>query len=151
MVVKLFFTNGSSSIRSFSDEELVKLKLTDSLKDYFSEHLNPDFPIDTFEIFDIKKYPSDDYNLRRLENDYNLRTFDYRDYFNYSKSFIGLEIDGCVVERVEFFDNNSYEYGLDSLEGEPYERGVFLNYTMDHYYYSKGTVDPENWEKDSRK
>jgi hypothetical protein len=151
MVVKLFFTNGSSSIRSFSDEELVKLKLTDSLKDYFSEHLNPDFPIDTFEIFDIKKYPSDDYNLRRLENDYNLRTFDYRDYFNYSKSFIGLEIDGCVVERVEFFDNNSYEYGLDSLDGEPYERGVIFNYTMDHYYYSKGTVDPENWEKDSRK
>jgi hypothetical protein len=143
MVVKLFFTDRSSSIRSFSDEELRDLKLNNSLKDYFSEHLSPDFPIDTFEIFDIKKCP--------VDNDYNLRRFDYRDYFNYSKSFIGLEIDGCVVERVEFFDNNSYEYGLDSLDGEPYERGVIFNYTMDHYYYSKGTVDPENWEKDSRK
>jgi hypothetical protein len=142
MVVKLFFTNASSVIRSFSDEELVKLNLTKHLMNFFSEHLSPDYPIDTFEIFDIKKCP--------VDNDYNLRRFDYRDYFNYSKSFIGLEIDGCVVERVEFFDNDSYEYGLDSLEGEPYERGVFFNYTMDHYHYYKRDF-PGFWPEYSEK
>ena len=139
MVVKLFFTDGSSKVVSFTDDQLNNLKLLDKLPTYFAECLNPEFPIDSYEIFDIKKCP--------VVNDYDIRQFDLAQYFNYSKSFIGLEVDGCVVERVSFFDRDSYEYGLDSLEGEPYERAVRFIYTMDHYYYSKLTQswnDPES-------
>lgn len=141
MVVRLFFTDGSSSVRSFTDEELENLKLLDKLIDYFRDCLNPDDPIDSYEIFDIKKCP--------VVDDYNLRNFDLREYFNYSDSFIGLEVDGCVVKRVEFFSVDSYEYGLDSLEGEPYGRAVKFNYTIDHYYYWQKfkNFDPENWDK----
>ncbi len=140
MVVKLFFTDGSETVQSFSDKDLEDHNLLNKINDYFKEHLWPQYPIDSYEIFDRKKCPVD-------WDDYCLRNFDYRDYFNYSKSFIGAVIDSRVVERVEFFENNTYEYGLDSLEGEPYERCVKFNYTLDHYYYSKLSYDPENWDK----
>lgn len=139
MVVKLFFTDGSETVRSFSDKDLEDHNLLNKINDYFKNCCDPDHPIDSYEIFDRKKCP--------VVDDYNLRNFDYRDYFNYSKSFIGAVIDSRVVERVEFFENNTYEYGLDSLEGEPYERCVKFNYTIDHYYYSKLSYDPENWDK----
>lgn len=136
MVVKLFFTDGTVSIRSFSDEELNNLKLLDKLGEFFNNYLAPEFPIDGWEIFDKKEASKG--------SDFNI--FDLRDYFNYSKSLVGLELDDKVVDDFEFFEKDSYEYNLDSLENDSYERSVKFNYTMDHYYYSKMTWnhDPEN-------
>jgi hypothetical protein len=125
MVVKLIFTDNSETVRSFSNKELSDLKLFDKLKEYFTKKLNPEFPIESFEIFDRKKCA--------VEDDYNIRNFSLVDYFNSSQSFIGVVIDEKVVKRVEFFGVDSYEYGLDSLEGEPYDRTVKFDYRFDGY------------------
>jgi hypothetical protein len=135
MVVKLFFTDGTVSIRSFSNEELNKYKLLDKLGEYFKNFYAPELPLDGWEIFDKKDDAADCFN------------FDLRNYFNYSKSLVGLVLDDKVVDDFEFFEKGSYEHNLDSLENDSYERLVKFNYTMDHYYYSKLTwnnvYDPE--------
>lgn len=135
MVVKLFFTDGTVSIRSFSNEELNNFKLLDKLEEYFKNYLAPELPLDGWEIFDKKDAPVDSF------------IFDLRDYFNYSKSLVGLVLDDKVVDDFEFFEKGSYEYNLDSLENDSYERLVKFNYILDHYYNSKIFHDPENWEK----
>ena len=135
MVVKLYFTDGSVVVRSFSDEELKNLKLLDKLGEFFNNYLAPEQPIDSWEIFDKKEHSIDCYN------------FDLRDYFNYSKSLVGLVVYNKVVDDFEFFEKGSYEYSIDSLEIDSYERLVKFNYNMDHYYNSKIFHNPENWEK----
>jgi len=127
MVVKLFFTDGSVVVRSFSQDELNNLNLLDKLGDYFNNKLAPEHPLDGWEIFDKKNAPVDSI------------IFDLRDYFNYSKSLVGSLIDNKVVDDFEFFEKGSYEYDLDSLDSDSYERLVKFNYTLDHYYYSKFT------------
>lgn len=135
MVVRLFFTNGTDKIRSFTDEELINYKLTDKLKEYFTANLWPDFPIDSYELFDINEAAVD------------LRTFDLREYFNYSRSFIGLETEDGIVSRVEFFDKDNYEYNLDYLgeNKDPYMRKVGFVYNYEEYYLNNPYHhDPEN-------
>jgi hypothetical protein len=138
MVVKLYFTDGSEAIRDFTDNELNKYNLMDNLLDYFSSILSSCLPIESFEFCDKNV----------VVDGWNFINFDYRSYFNYFQSFIGLQVDGLVVDRFEFFKEGTYEHSLGSLDGvDPYRRVVKINYILDHYYYSKNTFfDPENWE-----
>lgn len=132
MVVKLYFSDGSSVIRSFNDEELLNLKLLDKLKEYFIKKFNPFYSIDSYELFDIKNCSAD------------AEIFDLREYFNYSQSFIGMEMGGLVV-GFEFFERGSFEFFVDSIEADSYQRAVIINYTFDNYPLNKFNFDPENW------
>ena len=86
MVVKLYFRDGSSSIRSFSDEELSSLGLwtDDSLRIFFENNLNLDGQIEDFTLTDKGEH-----------------TFDLREYFKWNESFDHVLIDGLELERVE--------------------------------------------------
>lgn len=138
MVVKLYFTDGSEIIRNFTDDELWRYNLLENLKDYFSSNLSPCLPIESYEFCDKNV----------LVDGWNIINFDYREYFNYFRSFIGLQIDGLIVRDFEFFEEGTYEHSLFSLDGDPYKRVIKINYILDHHYYSKNTFhDPENWEK----
>lgn len=117
MVVKLYFEDGSSSIRTFTDEELSSLGLWtgDSLILYFENNLNLDGEIEDFTMTDKGEH-----------------TFDLREYFKWNGSFEDMVIDGKGLERVEFPAENSYEYNLAALEKDNptnlYYRRVDFNY-----------------------
>lgn len=123
MVVKLFFADRVEEVVSFTFSELDNLKLLDKLMDYFMEKMNPEFMIGSYEISE------------KIEEGYF--KFDLRDYFNYSNSFIGLELEGRVVDRVEFFDEGTYEYNLDSLDSSSSVRYVKFNYPYEYYDISR--------------
>lgn len=121
MIIKFYFEDGSSNIRSFSDNDLNKLRLLDKLQEYLIKFYAPEFK--GYELFSITKKKSGDY------------IFNLKDYFMYYQSFIGIKIDKKLVCRVEFFNKGSYEYVLDLLNDEEgYERGIKLAYTLDNDY-----------------
>ena len=129
MVVKLYFRDGSSIIRSFSDEELSSLGLwtDDSLRIFFENNLNLDGQIEDFTLTDKGEH-----------------TFDLREYFKWNESFDHVLIDG--LERVEFPAENSYEYNLAALEKDNpsnlYKRRVNFNYVEEDELW-------HNWPDDS--
>ncbi len=131
MVVKLYFEDGSSSIRSFSDEELSSLGLwtDDSLRIFFENNLNLDGQIEDFTLTDKGEH-----------------TFDLREYFKWNESFEHVLIDGNGLERVEFPAENSYEYNLAALEKDNpsnlYKRRVSFNYVEEDELW-------HNWPDDS--
>ncbi len=131
MVVKLYFEDGSSSIRSFSDEELSSLGLwtDDSLRIFFENNLNLDGQIEDFTLTDKGEH-----------------TFDLREYFKWNESFEHVLIDGNGLERVEFPAENSYEYNLAALEKDNpsnlYKRRVSFNYVEEDELWL-------NWPDDS--
>lgn len=142
MVVKLYFSDGTYEIKSFTEEDFNKYKLLDKLKEYFIKYLAPIHDIESWRIFDINYIvDTNDLSIKK-----SWRRFDWRAYFNYSESFIGLEVEGREVIGVTFFDENSYEYNLSYLEcGDPYNRWVFFNYKFDNYPLNKLNFDYENW------
>jgi hypothetical protein len=118
MVVKLYFIDGSSSIRTFTDEELSSLGLWTgaSLVEYFENNLNLDGQVEDFTMTSNGEH-----------------IFDLREYFNWNGSFDDVLIDGKELERVEFPAENSYEYNLAALEKDNpsnlYYRRVSITYT----------------------
>lgn len=126
MVVKLYFTDGSVVVRSFSDEELFNHNIlnTDKITEYLENSSNNYRPIDSwfFKEKGLENYGS------------QIVTIDLRDYFKKYNSFLNKNIDGKIINKFEFFSEDSYEYGI-SLLGEDglYFRDIFVEYEIDHY------------------
>lgn len=125
MVVKLYFTDGSVLVRSFSDEELKNYKILniDELTEYIENLFHR--PLDTW-WFREKGFD----NYGSLDQ---LVKIDLRDYFTCYNSFLNKNIDGKIINKVEYFSEDSYEYTISLLEGDGYVRDIFVEYDIDHY------------------
>lgn len=140
MVVKLYFEDGTNSVRSFKDSELYELKLwtDDQLVEYFEQKY------DVGTIVDWSFVKSSNYS--------NTYRFDLRDFFNYYDNFEGVLIDGKVVSRCEFLNEDSYEYNLAALEkdepGNLYLRWVSFDVeddSHDHDYWHDWPDDADRY------
>jgi hypothetical protein len=123
-VVKINFTDGTSAVRNFSDEDLYSLDFfnNDRLTNYF------EFKFDCGTVVDFS-----------FEKTGHM--FDVRDYFNEYVEPHGVEFDGKVIDNIEFLPENSYEYNLAALEmdrpGNLYLRYVSLDIEEADYDYYK--------------
>lgn len=121
MVVKLYFTDQTNIVRTFTTDELFSFRVLDKNKllEYFEENLNLSHPVEDWEF------------TTHSEKHTNIYRIDLRPFINKYTSFIGIRVDGRLVESYEFLKEDSYEYGLASLENlEPdlYFRNVMFDF-----------------------
>lgn len=131
MVVKLDFTDGSSVIKNYSNDQLWELGIyrRENLIEFFENKFDVGEIID-FDFVDSCE-GSDTYQ------------FDIRNYFKYTDNLVGIEIDGKEVGSYSFPSENSYEYnvslmGYDNIK-DLYTKYVTLEVEDNQYdYYDEG-------------
>jgi hypothetical protein len=136
MVVKLIFTDDSSVIKNYTNEELYELGLFN--RDQMINFFENKFDVGDIIDFDFVNSPegSDTYQ------------FDIRNYFKYADDFVGMEIDGKEVKSYLFPSEDSYEYnvnlmGFDKIK-DLYTKYVTLEVEDNQYNYYDDGEDPYN-------
>jgi hypothetical protein len=138
MVVKLIFTDDSSVIKNYTNQELFELGLFN--KDQLITFFEKKFGFEDGEIgdFDFVDSPegSDTYQ------------FDIRNYFKYVDDFVGMEIGGKEVKSYLFPSEDSYEYnvnlmGFDKIK-DLYTKYVCFELEDKQYDYYDDGGDPYN-------
>lgn len=131
MVVKLNFTDGSSVIKNYSNDQLWELGLykRQDLIEFFENKFGVGEIID-FDFVDSSE-GSDTYQ------------FDIRNYFKYADNLVGTEIDGKEIGSYSFPSEDSYEYnvslmGCDNIK-DLYTKYVTFEVEDNQYdYYDEG-------------
>jgi hypothetical protein len=131
MVVKLDFTDGSSVIKNYSNDQLWELGIyrRENLIEFFENKFGVGEIID-FDFVDSCE-GSDTYQ------------FDIRNYFKYADNLVGMEIDGKKIGSYSFPLENSYEYNV-SLMGYNNIKDLYTKYVTfevednEYDYYDGG-------------
>jgi hypothetical protein len=136
MVVKLIFTDDSSVIKNYTNDELFELGLykRESLINFFENK---------FDVGDII-----DFDFVNSPDGTEIYQFDIRNYFKYADDFVGMEIDGKEVKSYLFPSEDSYEYnvnlmGFDKIK-DLYTKYVILEVEDNQYNYYDDGDDPYN-------
>jgi len=136
MVVKLIFTDDSSVIKNYTNEELYELGLFN--KDHLINFFENKFDVGDIIDFDFVNSPEGSETYQ----------FDIRNYFKYADDFVGMEIDGKEVKSYLFPSEDSYEYnvnlmGFDKIK-DLYTKYVTLEVEDNQYNYYDDGDDPYN-------
>ena len=131
MVVKFIFTDDSSVIKIYTNEDLLKLGFYDrvNLIEFFESKF------DVGEIVDFDFVDSSDGS--------DTYQFDVRNYFKYANNLVGMEVDGKEIKSYIFPSENSYEYGI-GLIGSDNIKNLYTKYVCfeveenQHDYYDGG-------------
>lgn len=136
MVVKLIFTDDSSVIKNYTNDELFELGFykRESLINFFENK---------FDVGDII-----DFDFVNSSEGSETYQFDIRNYFKYADDFVGMEIDGKEVKSYLFPSEDSYEYnmnlmGFDKIK-DLYTKYVTLEVEDSQYNYYDDGDDPYN-------
>jgi hypothetical protein len=137
MVVRLFFTDGSSVVRTFTNDELFFHEILDQdkLTEYFENNLDLQYPVESWDFTNNSH--------KKFSNIYRI---DLREIINDSQSLVGVEIENRVVDRFEWLDEGSYEFSLACLENSGSNDLYYRNVLFDFDYANNDLEHWDHWE-----
>ena len=136
MVVKLNFTDGSSVIKNYTDEDLWNMGVY--VRDHLVSFFENKFGLEEGEITNFDFVDSEGSDTYR---------FDVRNLFKNIDGFVGIEVDGKEVGSYEFPSEDSYEYNV-SLLGSDNIKDLYTKYVAfeleERQYDYYDNFDPYN-------